>query len=166
MNHIHFGNKQVYLGTVRYTRALLAPYGITPARYNMLTAIAKHRRGLAQVDLRGILGVTAATISRMLRSLEELRLIFRTLHPHHARHRWIAITELGALRLGAAIVNLIDSGEIGWMTAEMLNPTPGSRATAAHAIADVDAIYVRARAALNDHATLWFDYDDFERDAA
>ena len=63
-------------------RRLLAPYGITPARYDMLLVIfttrnTKLARYIFQSRLRKLLGYTAPTTSRMAKSLERLGLIRR-----------------------------------------------------------------------------------------
>ncbi len=160
MEKIIFGSKQFYLGTIRLTRRWLTPFGLTPARFNMLVAIATGgHRGLAQHDLLGLLGVTSATISRMLRSLEEIGLIVRKPHPRNPQRRWINVTAGGIYRLRAAIDEVVDSGELAFAVAEILNPQPGKRATAEAAIKEMNILLTRARAALNDIATLTFFYD-------
>jgi DNA-binding MarR family transcriptional regulator len=160
MEKIIFGSKQFYLGTIRLTRRWLTPFGLTPARFNMLCAITTSGfRGLAQHDLLGLLGVTSATISRMLRSLEELGLIVRKPHPRNPQRRWVTITWAGAHRLRAAIDEVVDSGELAWAVAEILNPHPGRRATAEAAIKEMDILLTRGRVSLSDIATLTFPYD-------
>jgi len=62
----------------------------------MLYAIDRHRDSLLwQSHLRRLLGVTAATISRMVRSLEALGYITRARNDYDRRQINIRITELG-----------------------------------------------------------------------
>ena len=73
MHHIFFSLKRTHHRALAYSRQLSIPYGLTPARFDMLYAIDRHRDSLLwQSHLRRLLGVTAATISRMVRSLEAL----------------------------------------------------------------------------------------------
>lgn len=78
MHVIAFGLKRAFQATLRITRRPFAVFGITAARFDMLVAISHgYESSLPQRALREWLGVTAATISRMLRSLEELGLVTR-----------------------------------------------------------------------------------------
>ncbi len=61
----------------------------------MLRAIWDHRWGVFQRKLREMLGVTAPTISRMLRSLEELGLIARQRLQSDRRQLYVRLTPAG-----------------------------------------------------------------------
>jgi DNA-binding MarR family transcriptional regulator len=173
MNPVIFGSKQFYLGTLRFTRELLTPFGITPARFNMLIAITNANRapdpqrdpdrsvrpGLAQRELRTILGVSGPTISRMLRSLEILGFVVRTPHPWKRRQKWVAVTAAALHRVHAAIEDAVDTRFLHWATEEFLNPEPGNHPLGDAAITLTRTILDRARDRLSDVATLWFGYD-------
>jgi DNA-binding MarR family transcriptional regulator len=62
-------------------RALLAPFGITPARYLMMLVLFRvgmgEMRMLRQSDLRRELGVSRVTVSIMVRALEKLGYVRR-----------------------------------------------------------------------------------------
>ncbi|MBV9948568.1 MAG: winged helix-turn-helix transcriptional regulator, partial [Myxococcales bacterium] len=77
MNRIFFGLKRAFHSTLRVTRRWMARLRMTPARFDMLKAIETGSGGVWQSELRGILGVSAQTISRMLLALEEQRLVGR-----------------------------------------------------------------------------------------
>ncbi|HZU83118.1 MAG TPA: MarR family transcriptional regulator [Polyangiaceae bacterium] len=95
MNSILFGAKRAYQATLRFSGPLLARFGLTPARFDMLTVIERFPCGAPQSELREDLGVSAATISRMLRSLEELGFVERE-REEGDRRRWIVeLTEKG-----------------------------------------------------------------------
>ena len=88
MNVIFFGLKRAYHGTLRVTREALAKLGLTPARFDLLYIVAKEGGTLLQRELQRALGVVAATVSRMLTSLEELGLVEREVveEDHRCRH--------------------------------------------------------------------------------
>jgi DNA-binding HxlR family transcriptional regulator len=125
----------------------------------MMCAIATRSRGVAQAELRTLLGVTKATIYRMLRSLEDLGLVVRTPHPKNPRHRWVAITIAGLYRLGETQADVVDTGELAWATEEIVNPKPGNHVEGAIAIRETDTLFNRMRQMLADYATLRFPYD-------
>lgn len=96
MHAIAFGLKRAFHATLAITRRPLATFGITAARLDMLHAIQSGGDlGLPQRSLRALLGVTDATISRMLRALEELEYITRSRDPHDARRLVVRLTRTG-----------------------------------------------------------------------
>lgn len=78
MNQITFATKRAYHGFLRGTRKLLASYGLTSARFDMLYVIGGERQpyGRYQTTLQsrlvGKLGVSRSVVSRMVRALEAL----------------------------------------------------------------------------------------------
>jgi hypothetical protein len=66
MHAIFFGLKRAHHGTLCITRSVLAAMGLTAARFDLLYAVMTSREGLAQSALRKLLGVSRATVSRML----------------------------------------------------------------------------------------------------
>ncbi len=79
MHELHFDIKRVYLCDVAFNRKVLARYGLTPARYDLLCVIAGCADGfmVPQNILHRRLGVTAPVVSRMLKSLRELGFVHR-----------------------------------------------------------------------------------------
>jgi DNA-binding MarR family transcriptional regulator len=110
MHAIFFGLKRAHHGTLRVTRAPLAKVGLTAARFDMLYAIKERRRGVLQSALRRALGVCRATVSRMLASLEELKLVTRKVDPANRRERIVSLTTLGRWRIAYAHRHLTRSG--------------------------------------------------------
>ena len=159
MGKIIFGGKMFFLGTNRLLRPWLLPFGLTPARFNMMIAIASQRGGIPQHLLRSLLGVSTATICRMLKSLEKLGYVRRTPHPANPRRRWLTLTAAGAFRLREAVIDIVDSVALPWSIAEMLNPFPGNRRSADAAIRKTDRIFTRARVLLGDIAKLRFPFE-------
>jgi DNA-binding MarR family transcriptional regulator len=114
MHAIFFGLKRAFHRTLAVARPMLRPFGLTPARFDMLYAI--HGIHLpdchfaTQRSLRDRLGVSAPTISRMLKSLEELGLVTRRRCEGDTRQRMVSLTEKGVEWLESAMRECIDSG--------------------------------------------------------
>ena len=106
MNYHFFAMKRAYHATLRFTRDVAAAYGLTPARSDMLYAIycvpvhgPAGRGELRQSELRRRLGVSAPTVSRMVRSLETLGFVSRRRSSRDGRTFDIQLTDFGWQRL-------------------------------------------------------------------
>jgi DNA-binding MarR family transcriptional regulator len=80
MNAITFGTKRAFQGFVRVTRKPLLEFGLTAARFDLLSVLvseAHDNGGLRQSEIRRMLGVTAPVVTRMLRALQALGLVQR-----------------------------------------------------------------------------------------
>lgn len=83
MHHVLCSIKRAGLLSLAMQRKWLAPFGITPARYEMLFVIAntnawmKKYHYVHQSDIWLMLGVTRVTVSKMLRALETLGFVRR-----------------------------------------------------------------------------------------
>src|SRR5580698_10099851 len=99
MDATFFNLKRAFHGTLRITRASLARLGLTAARFDLLHALPhefrKFERGMRQSSLRGQLGVSRPTVSRMLASLERLGLIARKRDLFDRRQLVVALTRRG-----------------------------------------------------------------------
>jgi DNA-binding MarR family transcriptional regulator len=122
MHVIHFGLKRAFHGTLRITRPALACLGLTPARFDMLSIVAEEGGSLLQRDLQRALGVAAATVSRMLRSLEELGLVEREVLEEDHRCRNVVLTKAGRRCVLKAAHLLIHTGHIQLMVDSALSP--------------------------------------------
>ena len=122
MHTVFFGLKRAFHGTLRVTRGALATFGLTPARFDMLYVVAKEGSSLMQRDLQRALGVAAATVSRMLRSLEKLGLVEREVLEEDRRCRNVKLTKAGRRCVLRAVRWLIRSGNIQLMVDSALSP--------------------------------------------
>jgi DNA-binding MarR family transcriptional regulator len=96
MDGILFGSKRSYWATVRFASARLRPFGVTPARMDMLWCIASRgRMGIQQSRLHFELGVSRATVSRMLRALEHSGWVERESDVFDRRTRACRLTPAG-----------------------------------------------------------------------
>lgn len=111
MHAMFFGIKLAHLRTLAVTRRLLRGMELTPARFDMMRVVELHQEdGIAQENLRQLLGVSAATVSRMLKSLEALGFVVRNRYAHDGRSLIVQITEIGLERVRDARDALVESG--------------------------------------------------------
>ncbi len=74
MDQVFFSLKRAHHATLGFMRPLLKSVGLTPARFDVLTALEVEE---TQQGVQARLGLAKATISEMLTRLEELGLIWR-----------------------------------------------------------------------------------------
>lgn len=111
MHTMFFSIKRVHLRVLHITRGLLRGIDLTPARFDMMRIVELHAEfGVTQGRIIDLLGVSAATVSRMLTSLEDLGFVTRKRTTRDARCVLVAITELGLATVRSAIRKLIDKG--------------------------------------------------------
>ena len=157
MNVIFFGCKRAYHACLRLTRRSLTRLGLTAARFDMLTAIRRHPYGVVQSKLREMLGVSAATISRMLGSLEELGLVRRRRTDNDQRQRHVTLTNLGESRMRRATTVLIGSGVVQLAFDSALTDGHGYSETLTFLATDeADTVLTHLRQGFRDVATLYY----------
>jgi DNA-binding MarR family transcriptional regulator len=110
MDRIFFGLKRAHHGTLRITRKSLKALGLTSARFDLLFAVKKVRGGVIQSALCKVLGVSRATVSRMLASLEALGLVRRKVTTKDRRQRLVELTTRGWWRISRAHRHFTRSG--------------------------------------------------------
>jgi DNA-binding MarR family transcriptional regulator len=159
MNAHFFGAKRAFHATLRFARPLLARFGLTPARFDLLYAIApnrysRERTSTLQRDLRDALGVTGATICRMLQSLEKLGLIVRTRSEYDARQRNVELTDEGVARLDAVCGDFIDNDAMSFVVDRVVDPDGQGESILEKDIAET--MFKAFRSAFGDRATLYY----------
>jgi DNA-binding MarR family transcriptional regulator len=95
MHTVFFGLKRAHHATLGLTRNALKRMGLTAARFDMLFALKPSRFGMLQSKLRRLLGVSRATVSRMLASLEQLGFLTRKISWSDRRTRDVHLTPRG-----------------------------------------------------------------------
>ena len=94
MHAVCFALKRAYQGSLSEMGPTFAKVELTPARFDLLYAVFQSMRGkIWQSRLRRVLGVTAPTVSRMVRSLERLGFVERKRWPGDSRQRNVSLTE-------------------------------------------------------------------------
>ncbi len=111
MHRVFFSVKRVHLRIVEVSKILLRRFHLTPARFDMMRIVLVHApHGVSQSRIRGLLGVSAATVSRMLVSLEQLGFVERNEWAHDARQLIVTLTELGKKRVTDAMEAVVERG--------------------------------------------------------
>lgn len=111
MHAVFFGIKRVHLEVVhRLARRLLKGTGLTAARFDLMRIVCL-RPGVRQVSIRWLLGVSAPTVSRMLKSLEENGLVERNVDHRDCRCRVVRSTPAGRAAVAMAMARTVESGE-------------------------------------------------------
>lgn len=111
MHAVFFGIKRAHLEVVhRVSRRILKGCGLTAARFDLMRVVCL-RPGARQVSIAWLLGVSAATVSRMLRSLEEIGLVERESDQRDARCRVVRPTAAGRSAVAAGMAAAITSRE-------------------------------------------------------
>jgi DNA-binding MarR family transcriptional regulator len=162
MNAIFFGCKRAFHGCLRIARQLLHGFELTPARFDMLTAVwnGKHQ-GCTQRELRTKLGVTAATISRMVRSLEELGFVEGRRHEEGDRRtRWLKLTARGLSCVRRATRRIVRSGAVQHaVDCALTENRAGDETPCLQEMDAAETILNRLRRAFGDFATLYYPWN-------
>jgi DNA-binding MarR family transcriptional regulator len=165
MNANFFALKRAYHGTLRITRASLARLGLTAARFDLLYALPHGPRDFEprtlQRSLRGQLGVSRPTVSRMLASLEERGLVRRTRDLFDRRQRVVALTVPGRALIREAERVFFRSGwaQLALDTALDFPPPGGSWCDDVHCFFQMDklaGLLQRLCVTFGDVATLYY----------
>ena len=159
MNVIFFGLKRAFHGTLRVSRSALKACGLTAARFDLLYALYRRPlRAEAQSKLTRELGVSRATVSRMLASLEQLGIVQRTPDPLDRRQRWVALTAEGRARIHCAVLRLYRAGsaQLAVDTALGGERWYDSESLCFFAMATLDDTLSAIRHAFGDRATLYY----------
>lgn len=178
MHAIFFGLKRAHHGTLRITRKVLAAMGLTSARFDLLYAVKERRGGILQSALRRVLGVSRATVSRMLASLEKLGLVRRTPYEGDRRQKLVALAGKGWWRISRAHRHFARSG---WAQLAIDSALAGKdedhrwcdETACGEATALLHGMLEKVRHGFRDVATLdypsgpdelttWFDYYDYD----
>ena len=113
MHAILFGMKRAFQASLRVMRRPLEPFGLTSARFDMLWCILQSDAQddaypLYQSEVRKRLGVTAATVTRMMKSLEALGLVRRKRDFFDRRQIVVSLTRDGLDRVRAAYAHFVE----------------------------------------------------------
>jgi DNA-binding MarR family transcriptional regulator len=164
MHAIFFGLKRAYYGALRISRDALSAEHLTPARFDVLVALDVATwsarqfapSGLWQSRLRRTLGIAASTLSRMLRSLEQLHLIERTRVGYDTRQRFVRLTDEGFRRVRRVKRVFVDSGCAQLAVESALGRPWYSESSCLVEIDRLESRLKRVRDTYGDAATLYY----------
>jgi len=123
MHELTFALKRAHLTWCYRAHTFTEPVGITPARFDMLHAIG-HDGNRSQSYLNRLLGVSAPTVSRMLKSLRELDLIETRRGFMDRRERFHSLTARGLAILRRIGRKFIHNGFVDRLVARVLTRRP------------------------------------------
>jgi DNA-binding MarR family transcriptional regulator len=154
MDAILFGLKRAHHASLRFGHEVLAPFGLTPARFDAMFAL--HREGgfMAQRKLRRSLGIARSTTTRLLVSLERLGFLERGPRRYT---RFVQMTRLGASVMRRAIGHVLGR-YLAYRTvarAIRLGPRSSHFVTRGY----FDSLLGKFRRTLGDQATLYYPWD-------
>jgi DNA-binding MarR family transcriptional regulator len=153
---IFFSFKRAYWSSMRFSRDWAEEYEMTPARLDMLVAIARHPGGIAQLELRNTLDVCPPVVTRMLKALDECGLVQRWIHPEDRRQRWITLTERARRLLTIAVDELFLEGITEDFVRRLVAPHASRRSLVDRAMRRIREILRKQRPMLTDVAALTY----------
>jgi DNA-binding MarR family transcriptional regulator len=168
VNYYFFAMKRAHHAALRISRDVAAGFGLTPARSDMLYAIdcvpvyagPAGRGELTQSELRQKLGVSAPTVSRMVRSLELLGFVERRPSYRDGRTLDIRLTDFGWRRARALFFELFKWDVLGFALdcAVVVGLLPMNPDKVERRLYDLYDLTTRIRLAFGDRATLEYPY--------
>ena len=111
MHASFFAIKRVHLRVLAVTRKIIRGYELTPARFDMLRVVLLQDDGIAQTTLRWLLGVSAPTVSRMLKSLQEKGFVEREQDDDDGRCLIVRLTPRGRVAVRMCIEQTVVARE-------------------------------------------------------
>jgi len=123
MNLVQFQVKRAHWRLWDFEAKLLAPFGTTPARLDMLQCIAQHGTP-TQSLLMWKLGLSASTVSKMLKRLDALGYVRRDVDPFDLRRRVARLTDDARALLAKVRLVLLQSGVAAKAAARCLVDLP------------------------------------------
>jgi len=113
LDAVFFSMKRAHLGGQRLGRSLLEafePFGLTPARFDMMKTIFECENPLSQAKLVKRLGVVRSAVSEMVKVLVELKLLWKV-RADDGRTFIVQLTERGRALIKEAVDLLLNNGE-------------------------------------------------------
>lgn len=127
MHPLHFGLKRAHQRVLGFAWQILAPFGITPARLDMLQAIDRLGEPPTQNELARALGVTRQTTSEMLGALQRQGLVEREEGALRGRRcNFVMLTDVARALLARVFAVLVRSGVARKAAARMLVDMPAA----------------------------------------
>ena len=176
VNFYFFALKRSFHATLRITRGVAAGFGLTPARADMLYAIfripvadyagAAGRGAITQRELRRELGVSAPTVSRMVRALEALGFVKRSPSILDRRTLDVCLTDSGWHRVRTMFYDIFkwDLFGLALDCAISRAPLPTNHVRIEQRRGQLYELTERIRLAFRDQATL--EYPNFDPESA
>jgi DNA-binding MarR family transcriptional regulator len=165
MHVVMFSMRRAFHLTADVGLRLAARFGLTPARFDLMSALqlSCSRDGVRwarQISLRELVGTSAANISRLLTKLEKLGLVRRRRDANQRSHG-VRLTTAGRERLKRAMKSLVCEGVAHDAVTAFLPPYAGeteleTKTRIAQALAQLAESLGEIRTSLEDRARLFY----------
>jgi DNA-binding MarR family transcriptional regulator len=153
--------KRGYLRGVSFARKLLEPYGLTPARFDVLFTLRKAWKHQSAICKE--LGLHPSTVSKLMKKIDDV-LVYRHYDEENRREVIVRLSSAGRRILEAVALALVDNGALdaymGWVVAGP-NRHQAKRSVA---VLNFEEALLRVRRALLDSARLLYVFDPEEHD--
>jgi DNA-binding MarR family transcriptional regulator len=158
MNSTMFSIKRAFLRTVNFGKKALAPFGLTPARFDALYLLWK-REHRWQSQIWKILGLHPSTVSKLMNWLERHELVYRDRDPWNHREIVVKLAPWGRDALEAAMEEMVQGGGLrAYVAWAVAGPSrPWSRRHLA--VLNLEEALLRVRRAFMDSARLLYVFD-------
>lgn len=166
MHATFFAIKRVHLRVLAVTREIIRGYELTPARFDMMRVVLLQHDGIAQATLRWLLGVSAPTVSRMLKSLQEKGFVEREHDDDDRRCLIVRLTPRGRVAVRMCIEETVVAREAertaarGVLGDARVQPKSydevlGTIGAGKAPLAQLDGVLMNMRNAFGDRAPFW-----------
>ncbi|MBX3187815.1 MAG: winged helix-turn-helix transcriptional regulator [Labilithrix sp.] len=112
MHELSFRLKRAHLRAVETHKPIVAEFGLTPARFDVLSVMRSMGGGGWVTSIADRLGVSRTTIRKMVIALEEQGLVWRAVDLHDARQVDVTLTKLGFETIVAALKAIVRADEL------------------------------------------------------
>lgn len=154
MHALSFAFKRANLTSVRLGRGLLAPFGLTPARFDLLFVLFRSHIPRRQFQLSKELGISRATVCRTVARLEQLGFVQRIRYAFDRRSHSIELTDFATSLMRRAIRTILGGGYLEVVYQCVLGSHPCERAF--FLVEDLIAWVERTARELGDTSTLHY----------
>ena len=161
MNSTMFSVKRAFLRTVHFGRKVLEPFGLTPARFDLLFLLWR-REYRYQSELWRILGLHPSTVSKMLKRLQFIEFVYCDIDPDDERKVVVKLAPDGQAALEAAIAEIVANGAMdGFMGWAVAGPWRREERRSV-AVLNLEEALLRVRRTFFDSARLLYAFDPEE----
>jgi DNA-binding MarR family transcriptional regulator len=153
--------KRGYLRGVSFARKLLQPFGLTPARFDVLFLLRKGWKHQSAICRH--LGLHPSTVSKLLKKIDDV-LVYRNCDWENHREVVVKLSAAGRAALEAAAAALVDNGALDAYVEWAVAGPNRHKAKRPVATLNFEEALLRLRRALLDSARLLYVFEPEEHE--
>lgn len=158
MHPIFHSFKRTYWASMRFSRGSMwhftEAYRITPARFDMMLVVSLKPSGMPMATVRKVLDVCPSVVTVMVKSLEKLGYVERSLIPNAGHAKNVALTELGAEILAEVAKEMLFDGTSEYVVRAVLAGLHADKPRTERTLARARRIVAHFRYRVADGSTL------------